>query len=84
MGTCRVPTHPAISCRGTPGASHNGARAAIHWAPGPLQRSEAGGGTIHFDDELIRRDGLFVPDDLRALNPDALKASGHRRSGGGA
>ena len=72
----------------TPGRAYedadNGNRSEIHWDLVLIQRSEAGGGTIHFDDELIRRDGLFVPDDLRALNPDALKASGHRRSGGGA
>ena len=40
-----------------------------------IQRPEYGGGTITFDDEVIRRDGLFVPEDLRALNPDALSVS---------
>ena len=39
-----------------------------------IQRPEFGGGAIHFDDELIRKDGLFTPDDLAPLNPDALKA----------
>ena len=28
---------------------------------------------LYFDDELIRKDGLFVPEDLQCLNPDALK-----------
>ena len=28
-----------------------------------------------FDDELIRRDGLFVPKDLKPLNPEVLKRS---------
>ena len=62
----------------TPGRAYedadNGNRSEIHWDLVLIQRPETGGGTIHFDDELIRRDGLFVPDDLRALNPDALKA----------
>jgi aminopeptidase len=34
-----------------------------------IQRAEFGGGTISFDGEVIRRDGLFVVDDLKALNP---------------
>ncbi len=29
---------------------------------------------IEFDGELIRKDGLFVVDDLKGLNPDALTA----------
>ena len=28
---------------------------------------------MYFDGELIRRDGLFVPEDLQALNPENLK-----------
>ncbi len=35
------------------------------------RRSAAG--QMHFDDERVRRDGLFVTDDLMPLNPDALK-----------
>lgn len=34
-----------------------------------IQRAEFGGGTISFDGEVIRKDGLFVVDDLKALNP---------------
>jgi leucyl aminopeptidase (aminopeptidase T) len=32
------------------------------------------GGEIWFDDVLIRKDGLFVPEELKPLNPDALLA----------
>ena len=38
-----------------------------------LQDPENGGGEIWFDDELIRKDGLFVVDDLSPLNPKNLK-----------
>jgi aminopeptidase len=38
-----------------------------------IQTPECGGGDIYFNDELIRRDGLFVTPDLKPLNPDALK-----------
>ena len=31
-----------------------------------------GGGTIRFDGEVIRKDGIFVTDDLKGLNPDRL------------
>jgi hypothetical protein len=31
-----------------------------------------GGGTIEFDGQVIRHDGLFVVDDLKDLNPDRL------------
>jgi aminopeptidase len=34
-----------------------------------IQRPEFGGGTISFDGEVIRKDGLFVPADLQGLNP---------------
>jgi aminopeptidase len=39
-----------------------------------IQRPEWGGGEIRFDGETIRKDGLFVPPDLHALNPDRLGA----------
>ena len=29
--------------------------------------------TALFDDELIRKDGMFLPKELKALNPDSLK-----------
>jgi len=33
-----------------------------------IQREDYGGGEIWFDDELLRKDGFFVPDDLQGLN----------------
>lgn len=60
----------------TPGQAYadcgNGNRSAIHWDMVLIQRPEWGGGEVWFDGELIRRDGLFVPADLQALNPDRL------------
>jgi hypothetical protein len=38
-----------------------------------VQRPEFGGGEIYFDDVLIRKDGLFVIDSLKGLNPENLK-----------
>jgi aminopeptidase len=61
----------------TPGKAYdeapNGNKSEIHWDMVMIQTPEYGGGEIHFDDELVRRDGLFVPADLQGLNPDALK-----------
>jgi aminopeptidase len=61
----------------TPGQAYedadNGNRSAVHWDMVLIQRPEWGGGEIWFDDELIRKDGLFVPKELRALNPQNLK-----------
>ena len=34
---------------------------------------KSGGGEMYFDGELVRKDGLFVTEDLLCLNPDALK-----------
>jgi aminopeptidase len=61
----------------TPGQAYeecdNGNRSAVHWDMVLIQRPEWGGGEIWFDGELIRRDGLFVPKDLKPLNPARLK-----------
>jgi len=61
----------------TPGQAYedadNGNRSAVHWDLVLIQRPEWGGGEVWFDDELIRKDGLFVPRELRALNPKNLK-----------
>ena len=61
----------------TPGQAYedcdNGNRSAVHWDMVLIQRPEWGGGEIWFDGELIRKDGVFVPKDLLALNPDQLK-----------
>jgi aminopeptidase len=62
----------------TPGQAYekadNGNRSQVHWDMVCIQRPDWGGGEIHFDGELIRKDGLFVPDDLQPLNPEALLA----------
>ena len=61
----------------TPGQAYeiadNGNRSAVHWDMVLIQRPEWGGGEIWFDSELIRKDGLFVPKDLKPLNPENLK-----------
>ncbi len=61
----------------TPGGSYdeapNGNESEVHWDMVMIQTPEYGGGEIYFDGELIRKDGLFVPDDLKPLNPDELK-----------
>ena len=61
----------------TPGQAYeecdNGNRSAVHWDMVLIQRKEWGGGEIWFDGELIRKDGLFLPKDLRPLNPKNLK-----------
>ncbi len=61
----------------TPGQAYeecdNGNRSAVHWDMVLIQRPEWGGGEVWFDDELIRKDGRFLPRDLKPLNPDNLK-----------
>ena len=61
----------------TPGNSYdecpNGNKSAIHWDLVLIQTPEYGGGEIYFDGELVRKDGLFVTDDLNPLNPENLK-----------
>jgi len=61
----------------TPGASYddasNGNNSAIHWDLVLIQRGDYGGGEIYFDDVLIRKDGIFVIDELKVLNPENLK-----------
>lgn len=61
----------------TPGRAYdecdNGNRSAIHWDLVCIQTPEYGGGEIHFDDVLIRKDGQFVLEELKCLNPENLK-----------
>lgn len=61
----------------TPGMCYedapNGNKSAVHWDLVQIQRPEYGGGEIWFDDVLIRKDGLFVIDELLPLNPENLK-----------
>ena len=56
----------------TPGSSYkdayNGNDSSIHWDLVLIQRKEYGGGELYFDDKLIRKDGLFVLDELKNLN----------------
>lgn len=60
----------------TPGNSYdecdNGNKSAVHWDLVLRQTKENGGGEIYFDDELVRKDGLFVSEDLKCLNPENL------------
>ena len=48
----------------TPGNAYdtapNGNKSALHWDIVCIQTPECGGGEIHFDGKLIRKDGLFV------------------------
>ncbi|MDZ7797274.1 MAG: aminopeptidase [Candidatus Marinimicrobia bacterium] len=61
----------------TPGNSYddadNGNKSAIHWDLVLRQTPECGGGEIYFDGELIRKDGIFVHEALKVLNPENLK-----------
>ena len=61
----------------TPGQAYeeadNGNRSEIHWDNVLIQRADYGGGELHFDGELVRKDGIFVVEDLECLNPEQLK-----------
>jgi aminopeptidase len=56
----------------TPGQAYeeadNGNRSQVHWDMVSIQRPDYGGGEIYFDGKLIRRDGEFLPKQLRTLN----------------
>lgn len=56
----------------TPGNAYdecdNGNRSRVHWDLVLIQTKEYGGGEIWFDDQLVRKDGHFVPADLQGLN----------------
>jgi aminopeptidase len=58
----------------TPGNAYeeadNGNRSKVHWDLVQIQRSDYGGGTITFDGQPIRVDGLFLPDELQTLDPE--------------
>ena len=60
----------------TPGQAYedadNGNRSSVHWDMVFIQTPEYGGGQIIFDGQVIRKDGLFIPEDLHALNPENL------------
>ena len=77
MGDILFDEKIAGSIHFTPGSCYddcyNGNVSAIHWDLVLIQTKEYGGGEIYFDGELIRKDGLFVVDDLLCLNPENLK-----------
>src|ERR1700720_917297 len=56
----------------TPGQAYeeadNGNRSQVHWDMVNIQRPEYGGGEIYFDGRLIRKNGVFLPKQLRSLN----------------
>ncbi len=61
----------------TPGRCYedadNGNDSALHWDLVYIQTPEYGGGEIYFDDVLVRKDGVFVPEELHCLNSENLK-----------
>ena len=61
----------------TPGSCYdeasNGNKSSIHWDLVLIQTPAYGGGELHFDDRLIRKDGRFVIKELEGLNPENLK-----------
>ena len=77
MGDTLFDEKVAGSFHFTPGdaleESDNGNRSSIHWDIVCIQTPEFGGGEIYFDDVLIRKDGRFVLEELKLLNPENLK-----------
>ena len=57
----------------TPGQAYeeadNGNRSQVHWDMVNIQRKDWGGGEMHFDGKLVRKDGVFLAKSLQALNP---------------
>ncbi len=60
----------------TPGNAYdetdNGNRSAVHWDLVSIQTPEWGGGEIIIDDEIVRKDGVFVHPAFTDLNPESL------------
>lgn len=60
----------------TPGSCYdeapNGNKSIIHWDLVCIQTEDYCGGEIYFDDVLIRKDGIFIVDSLKCLNPENL------------
>ena len=56
----------------TPGQAYeeadNGNRSQVHWDMVSIQRPDYGGGEIYFDGKLLRKNGKFLPKQLRSLN----------------
>ena len=61
----------------TPGQAYqeadNGNRSQVHWDMVSIQRKDYGGGEVYFDGKLIRKDGEFLPRELRSLNWKSFK-----------
>lgn len=61
----------------TPGQAYqeadNGNRSQVHWDMVSIQRKDYGGGGVYFDGKLIRKDGEFLPKELRSLNWKSFK-----------
>lgn len=76
MGDILFDEKIAGSMHFTPGAAYddadNGNDSSVHWDMVLIQRDEYGGGKIYFDDVLIRNNGIFVLEELKALNPENL------------
>ncbi len=76
MGDTLFDEKIAGSIHFTPGSCYddcdNGNKSAVHWDLVQIQTPEYGGGEIYFDDALIRKDGMFVLDSLKGLNPENL------------
>ena len=77
MGDILFDEKIAGSIHFTPGCCYddcyNGNISAIHWDMVLIMTKEYGGGEIWFDDVLIRKDGVFVLDELKCLNIENLK-----------
>lgn len=60
----------------TPGNAYretdNGNCSAIHWDLVLIQTEEHGGGELYFDDRLIRKNGIYVVEELKGLNKENL------------
>ena len=63
----------AMTMHFTPGNDSIYNPSAIHWDIVTSHAREMGGGEIYADGVLIRKDGLFVLDELKQLNPRELK-----------
>ncbi len=76
MGDILFDEKIAGSIHFTPGSCYeeapNGNDSAIHWDLVLDMSADKGGGEIYMDDVLVRKDGIFVSDELKGLNPDAL------------
>jgi len=63
----------AMTMHFTPGNDSRYNPSAIHWDIVTSHAKEMGGGEIYADGVLIRKDGLFVLDELKQLNPEEMK-----------